>query len=110
MGTNFYYDTSLFGYERPRRLHIGKRSYGFAFCFAPYHDLGLSSWRDWLLFLKATHQTDPPIVDEYGNVFSLADMVTLVERLSGGETMVGQVRGDYLDPEGHWFASDPDFS
>jgi hypothetical protein len=79
MGTNYYAparpdcDCCGRGYEP---LHIGKSSGGWKFLFAPYPDLGLTSWKAWKSYLESTSSI---IEDEYGQTVTLAELIELVE-------------------------------
>lgn len=74
MGTNYYVTAD-------EELHIGKQSAGWAFCFAPYPDRGLTSRRAWLEFLR---KHPDQIRDEYGDVVSVADLEALSLRTKDG--------------------------
>jgi hypothetical protein len=110
MGTN-YYTT-----EDPpcpccgrggERIHIGKSSSGWEFCFEAHEDRGLTSLAEWRAFLA-----DRKIHDEYGREVSLSDLERMVEAKRGQWTSQtapdsawGPSRRDieYADPEGYRF-------
>jgi hypothetical protein len=109
MGTNYYVKAEekpacpTCGHrENVEALHIGKSSHGWAFIFAPYPELRLTSWRAWRLFLTS-HQ----IVDEYGREHTFADFVRLVESKQEGNRIDSHDRGD---SEGYRFSTTSDFS
>ena len=118
MGTNYYVN------ERPpcecckrpfEQLHIGKSSGGWQFLFAPYPDRGLTTAAAWLAYLQ-----DKEIVDEYDRPVALDELRELIESKQGcwtGFTAPPEAYGghnpaeyEYLDPEGHRFATRPGFS
>lgn len=80
MGTNYYVKTErkgpcpTCGHEPDNEpLHIGKSSAGWKFLFAPYPELGLTSWAAWQAYLR-----DKTIEDEYGQELSLDALQQLV--------------------------------
>lgn len=126
MGTNYYVKDETepkppceccgrpFDDDRDDPLHIGKSSSGWKFLFAPYPDLGLTSWAEWKVFLA-----DKTIVDEYGTETSLQELADLVEaKQSGGicaETASSSQWGPFSrsenkDGEGYRFSTTADFS
>jgi|SRR3990167_11567317 len=82
MGTNYYHrskpckECNRCGEEK----HIGKSSCGWQFHFRGYRDDGINSYADWLKIFK---ETGAEIVDEYGDVISLADFKKLVKSKKG---------------------------
>ena len=81
MSTNFYAveftgSCPTCGHEASSsRRHIGKRSSGWTFALHIYPDEGINSIEDWKLIFD-----DKSIVDEYGNMFSAAEMVDIIEQ------------------------------
>lgn len=117
MGTNFYATT-----EPPcphcgaggERLHIGKSSIGWEFLFAPYPELGLTSFAAWKAFLASRE-----IRDEYGDPVMLADLEALVEAKRGlftARTAPDSAWGPFgrdcenTDADGYRFCDTADFS
>ena len=89
MGTNYYTPADPPCEHCGRggeELHIGKASMGWQFLFAPYPELGLTSWAAWQEFLK-----DKTIRNEYGQEWSLDDLIGLVKSKQGD-------RDGYTDP------------
>jgi len=117
MGTNYYVERGAAcptcGHkEEP--LHIGKSSAGWEFLFAPYPELGLTSWAAW----KA-HLAQREIRDEYGAIVALGELETLIKAKRGGlsaKTATREQWGPYgreletADDEGYRFSSTADFS
>ena len=76
MGTNYYVRKNHCECcnRSDHEYHIGKSSYGWAFSFQGYPWNKLDSWQAWKAFLA-----DQVIVDEYKEVVSYDDFVTMVE-------------------------------
>lgn len=93
MGTNFFVELNKCGCcNRADKIHIGKKSGGWAFSFRGYKNhyghietddnkevivdesFKLTSWQEWKEYLK-----DKCIVDEYGRNISFKEFVELVE-------------------------------
>lgn len=121
MGTNYYVKTvkkgpcPTCGYEPTHEpLHIGKSSGGWKFLFAPYPELGLTSWASWKAYLVGK-----AIEDEYGQGHSLEALEELILAKQDGidaETASAQQWGPFsrdgetADAEGFRFADTPYFS
>lgn len=105
MGTNYYVESDppcpTCGHEK-ERLHIGKSSLGWQFLFAPYPDLGLTSWKAWRAYLEKR----PGLIrDEYGRAMPLDEFAALVA--SKQDDLGAEERHD---SDGFRFARDWDFS
>lgn len=122
MGTNYY--VALNRCECCKRfdpdIHIGKKSYGWAFSFRGYRDYpeNLTTWQKWKEYLK-----DKEIVDEYGDLVKYDKFMEMVEtygapnfvREDGHKNKVHNTEGrkdgyfnseyDWDDPEGYSFSS-----
>lgn len=117
MGTNYYTveDDPCPCCERPfERLHIGKSSAGWAFLFAPYPDLGLTSKQAWMVYLETRG-----IRDEYGSEIPLEELKEVIDGKQGlwtSQTAPRYAWGpssrdcESLDRDGFRFANTADFS
>lgn len=125
MGTNYYVKTETkpacptCGHkEHIEPLHIGKSSGGWQFLFAPYPELGLTSFAAWKVYLA-----DKGIVDEYGRDHTLKALEELVNVKKDGINGFTAPRSAYgnftdeerkahnrLDDDGYWFSSTHEFS
>ena len=78
MGTNYYVATNRCECCKrfDEEVHIGKKSYGWAFSFRGYreHPTKLTSWREWKEYLRYKE-----IVDEYGDTVDYQWFCGLVE-------------------------------
>ena len=80
MGTNYYY------YEQPpctcckrpyERRHIGKSSAGWMFSLRIYPDDEINDLDDWFKLFSATESY---IMDEYGTMISVDEMISTIKR------------------------------
>lgn len=85
MGTNYYYEGSIpcvtckrYDDSNSVRLHIGKSSSGWVFLLHIIPDSGIRSLKDW----QAIWRQGGRIVDEYGNVVSVENMVSKITERS----------------------------
>ncbi len=116
MGTNYYVTPDVCAHcgRGDERLHIGKKSSGWAFIFEQYPDRGLTSWAAWKAFV-ANH----PVMNEYGEPVPLADLTAIVGRPNDGwtsETAPDSAYGpgsreghEFSDAEGYRFSTSSDF-
>lgn len=82
MGTNYYFNIEApppceccgRHYEEDS-IHIGKSSAGWHFALHVIPEKGLNSFCDWFEFL---HNTKGNIVDEYGNIVSIEQLVLTI--------------------------------
>ena len=94
MGTNYY---AKVGKEK---IHIGKSSYGWTFCFHATDTI--KSYEEWIKFIE---NNDIKIIDEYFEEFDLMFFVKLVE--SKRDAKRNHARefshedGSYLDSDGN---------
>lgn len=122
MGTNYYVAENRCECCKrfDRDIHIGKKSYGWAFSFHGFKEwpANLTTWQKWKEYLK-----DKEIVDEYGDIIHFDDFVELIEkygspgfvREDGHKNRVHNVEGkkdgyfspeyDWDDPEGYSFSA-----
>lgn len=123
MGTNYYVKAKApcsccgRGYED---LHIGKASGGWQFLFAPYPELGLTSWKAWRKFLA----NEAEIKNEYDQDISFSEFVfqveqkQVVDKLNAdtadasqwGPSTTPRALIETADSEGYRFSTTNDFS
>lgn len=100
MGTNFYARTNnCEACHRCDRLHIGKSSVGWRFCFRSYDEWRPSSVEEWRTFLA---REDVAIVDEYGETHGKDAFWSRVEakqthRSHDGGSVVSYAHDDVAD-------------
>lgn len=112
MGTNYYVakNSCKCCNRYDEEYHIGKSSVGWAFTFQGYVIEKLISWSQWKEFLK-----NQEIRDEYGDVVSYEDFVSLVETYkspqyvnpNGRKNLLHNEEGKasshpWFNPEYHW--------
>lgn len=96
MGTNYYIQTgrcSSCGRPNPHNHHIGKASFGWRFLWAPLPDDAPGTevtQAAWFAYLEGK-----TIVDEYGEVITLADFRRMVEAKQGQQVLTRENFGSY---------------
>lgn len=117
MGTNYYVGEEAAcptcGHVTSEPLHIGKSSVGWEFLFAPYPELGLTSWKAWRAYLETRE-----IRDEYGGVVPLEELERLIEAKRGGLSARNASaqqwgpfgRNENRDDSDYRFSDNPNFS
>lgn len=106
MGTNYYTRINCCDKcERYDEIHIGKQSWGWAFCFAIHPDMEIVNACAWKNFLMK-NLFEQKIYDEYGNVISYDDFWSMVEANKNKYSGVKE-HPDYfsLDYEGYCMCS-----
>ena len=85
MGTNYYLETNYCptcGHPRDR-IHIGKKSCGWVFCFQSYPDENLDTLNKWLEKLRYGK-----IVTEYGEQYTLDQFKTIIQQTKTGKHVI----------------------
>ena len=99
MGTNYYVKEKLCEHcNRYEEVHIGKKSYGWSFCFNPK----FNTFKQWKEYLNANKDL---IYNEYGDHVLLEELLQLIES-SKNESNCHE---DIIDPEGYRFSKYDDF-
>ncbi len=81
MGTNYYFTTNetypchVCKNDTPLKLHIGKKSVGWRFCFNYDRENSLLSPKDWVQFLN---KTDGQLTVDNGEACSLFNLMVLI--------------------------------
>jgi len=107
MGTNYYVtrDTCPMCNHAETRLHIGKSSAGWKFCFHAINELNLKSYRQWMDYISECGA----LFDEYGREFTLDQFLKLVDskQCDKDNTTEESWRSEdsfpYNDPDGYNF-------
>lgn len=94
MGTNYYWEYDRCEKcNRSERLHIGKSSAGWVFCFQGYLDKGLIDWPSWRDYLSSS---EGRIIDENGTFWEFLDFQSVVlKRTSRGCLPPGTIVDKY---------------
>ena len=108
MGTNYYWRERLPPHgEPPDAVHIGKASAGWEFSFHGTADI--RSWEQW----KSRIMDNGTVVDEYGEVVPLTDLIETVEGSRGQQSHYDfctidrsrYAHDQWKDPDGWSFTS-----
>lgn len=113
MGMNFYAITVCDNpckHCKPERLHVGKRSGGWTFVFKANDNLGLTTRREWQMYLR---RPDIVIADQYGRQYTPDEFDARVDKTrepwglnrTEPRSRCGLDERIYSDPEGWDFWS-----
>ena len=98
MGTNFYWHRNICSHcGHYEKRHIGKSSAGWRFLLRGYEEYEINSLEDWVKVIEG----DPTgkIFDEYGDEYSLSDLVDRIKAKADGERHSGlwAISDEYVD-------------
>lgn len=102
MGTNYYAVREECKHcGKHSRVHIGKASMGWTFCFYATDKIG--SYKEWIKYLS---KPDIEIRNEYEETVSLKDLKSLIESKKKAKLnhAIEYSDGNYTDKDGHSFS------
>lgn len=113
MGTNYYWYPILsctvccckHNLDKENKIHIGKSSMGWKFCFEAHTDLNLNSAED---YLKYFDEHEGVIHDEYGNHHNVDDFWVFISKKQDDPKNRDHIDGSvYKDKDGYNFDRRP---
>jgi hypothetical protein len=89
MGTNYYLHENVCDHcgRSDEKMHIGKSSGGWCFSLRVYPDIGIFDWSDWL---EALRKPGAIIKNEYWEVVTLEQMVSIVTDRANSQPMTDE--------------------